>query len=299
MALNLIELIKASGSSGISGQSFDGHVPGTTSGVKMSDYRISALSYTSYSSEGVTYNNTAQPSFTITYSGNVTRGAQASNIQRTTSSAWSVEMWIYSGSGIPTASIVSASAGSTFSATVQIDMPSDFGSTTIACTTTANGSQPSTYGDIWGGSHNYSTTYSGVASMQLALRLTYDPDTAAFNPTLNSQGAAGTTGATSGVTGGSDYLITALKQAGQVNQLETRWWDAELGDALTAANNNDTGSGTYRGNLANQTSVAWESYGASHYANINKSLYTRARLPGGNWTATLSAFAPVDTRNEA
>lgn len=298
MPLNLIELLKADGKAGISGQTFD-QVTGTVAGTKMTDYRISALTYTSYSSEATTYNSTAQSSFTITYSGNVTRGSAASNIQRTNSAAWSVQLWVYSGTGIPTAAISSASAGSTFSATVQITMPTDYSGSTISCSTSQNGGQPSTYGDIWGGTHQYAVTYTSIGSMQLALRLTYDPDNANFNPTINSQGAAGTTGATSGVTGGSDYLINVLKAGGQVNQLETRWWDLDLGDALTAANNNDTGHASYRSNLANQTSVNWESYGSGHYANVNKSLYTRARLPGGSWTATLAAFAPNDTREPA
>lgn len=304
MALNLIELIKASGSSGIGGQSFDGHVVDSTSGTKMSDYRISGLTFTTYSTEGSTYNSTAQATFTIPFVATVTRGSKAYHIQRKNGAAWSVELWIVSGSGFPTATISSHSSsgspdGGTLSPTVQISMPSDYGSTTISCTTTTNFSQPSTYGDPWPGNHTYSTSYSGVASMQLALRLTYDPDTAAFNPELNSQGAAGTTGATSATTGGSDYLINALKRAGQVSDLETRWWDAELGDAYTAAGNNDTSHATYRNDLTNATQVSWVSYGGSHPDNANKSLYTRARLSGGSWQGILSAFAPADTRNEA
>lgn len=79
MSRTLKNLIKASGNSGVAGQSFRNHVTGSVTGAHMTDYNVDGWSFSAPPTNGNTYTGTQNFGGSITF----TQGSRASNIKRT------------------------------------------------------------------------------------------------------------------------------------------------------------------------------------------------------------------------
>lgn len=190
MPLNLIELIKASGSTGVSGQSFKGNVLPKQSisdmtGFKMSDYKISSLSFSGSIpvSDAGTYANNS--SFTVTAT--FVRGTQAYRIQRNESAAWSIGRWGSVGDPF-TATITgftSNSSGASHTITFQLSAPAT-GSKSVSTSVNHSGSQPSGT-NPWPVQWTASIGVGTGGTATIAVHTNYDPDTANFNQSINNR----------------------------------------------------------------------------------------------------------------
>lgn len=182
MARTLKDLIKASGNTGVSGQSFRVHVTGAVTGAKMTDWNISASSYSGHPTElggplsGGAYNDATVLSVTNT----ITRGSRAHNIQRnllsdyipvTTSGGGSVLLSAFSSGGTPTG------ATHAFSATLRGDTVTP---TPVYSATGVNapGSDPNPV------LFSISITNGGTAATSQTVNINYAPDGGPYNPTI-------------------------------------------------------------------------------------------------------------------
>lgn len=186
MSLNLIALIKAGGSSGASGQTFKNDVPGAAAGVRMTDYRISEVSFSGEPLPDIVGGYNSGDTFNIVAT--FTRGSQAYRIQRNLSSAWTVSTLdsdlISSRASITSFSSSGSPSGATHSLNVQVT-----GSKSGTVTDAASGSQDTSGLDTdpWP-INQYSITFGGGSGGQseIELVLQYNPDSAAFNPVLDN-----------------------------------------------------------------------------------------------------------------
>lgn len=296
MTLNLIELIRASGGAGIDGQSFRSNASGAplVDGVRVTDYRITALTGWTGPSYGPTYNAGSLPSANILFSANVTRGSRAHLIQRLESAAWEGTLSVLSGTGVPSLGTLVASpsgspSGSAFNISVQVNVPSDASNASVSLFSdevTPGSLSGLAYGDPWQGHHFLQISNGAIETMELRLGLTYDPDYADFNTALSTPGA------------GYDFIIS--KSGLQASHLEVRWWDAtsDPSGATTAATNNDTGDATYLSDVEDQTDISCASYGVDWKERTSIRLRWRAPSAGiSSWSSVLSStFGNEDDR---
>lgn len=301
MAKNLIELISASGGAGSAGQSFKGNVSPTQAvsdmtGFKLSDYLVTAVSWSGYPQEATAYSDNHLFNITAT----ITRNPQAYRIQRLNSSAFAITLSYYSGdygNGSYTVESFSANGspqGSSYDVGIRVRGPEQTaaGSATAVINYTYRGDSgtplsqpPSTAGVEWSGNYTVSASNTNIGSSQLSLRIVYDPDVAQFNNTYSTEGTSGTSGAT------GDYMIN-ITNAGLIDtDLEVRWWSNQ-----TDANNNDTGAGSYIG--AGRI-INWISYAISSGTNQSVWWRWRASAKGITTWSTASALSVAETRLDA
>lgn len=180
MPLNLVELLKADGKAGIAGQTFS-QVTDAGAGIKMSDYRISAVSFTGQPvSDAGTYPSPSSFNIVATF----TRGGLADNIQRNASSAWSFTPRTGPAFNSSITSFTANSGGASHSITLQISVPAT-GAKTVSPTVAHIGTAPSgtnPWPVQWAANIGVGT--GGTASLHIEAQ--YDPDTANFNPVLTN-----------------------------------------------------------------------------------------------------------------
>jgi hypothetical protein len=118
---SLYYLVRASGNSGASGQSFRNHVTGAATGVKMTDYIIHSWDATGLPDPGTTYNSGTTFNLALSF----VQGTQAGNI-KLTGNVVSVTSDIGFGGHISTSSsIVDTSSGSTCDITITSQFRAD------------------------------------------------------------------------------------------------------------------------------------------------------------------------------
>lgn len=277
MALNLIELIKASGAAGSSGQTFRNNVAGAGNGIKMSDYRITSLSLTS-------------PTYYDTYTQvaswlmSVNRGAEAYRIARTNSGAWSISVSYVSGgysnawswsTFTSTSAGTGAGAGSIWDQSIILNRATNTTQyVTNVYLTFNNGTgypnpQPpySQYENVvWSGYHTITLSGSpGESTYNIAV--TYDPDNAAFNPSIST-----------------NWNVT-LENAPR-DMSDFHWYnnysDANLQIGPSAS-----------GYLGSGPSLLWESYWQMD--GLNRTVYASG---GGSGTVFYSDVSQYDQRQQ-
>lgn len=289
MAWNLIELIKASGGAGSSGQTFRNNVTGAGNGIKVSDYKITNVSWSGYPNEGSSYNDNHTFSITAT----VTRNTQAYRIQRTASNAFTITLSYYSGgygNGSYTLDSFSADgspAGSSFSLNIRVRGPNNTANATaygqINYTYRGDGGTPLSSvpagGFEWAGNYSVIPNNTAVGSSQLSLRIDYDPDTASFNPGFTTNGSIGVSGAT------GDYLINIANRGLLSSDLEVNWYTTQ-----SAASTNNTSSAEF---IASGTSLAWSSYDI--FTGTNQDVWYTWRASGAglnSWSSPVNLAVP-------
>lgn len=259
MALNLIELIKACGSSGLSGQSFDGHVTGTTSGTKMSDYRV-----TSMEMGVIGFNNST---YFTNWTTSITRGPRAYEMpQRTDAGAWSCNVSYvgggYSGWSWSSFSTSAIGNGGSFSQSITL-VPAANTSMFVnnVILTFNNGTgypNPAPpynqyYNETWSGYHaaQYYNQTPGNSTYNIAL--SYDPDSASFNPVIY-------------------YDRNVIIENRAPGATTFNWYN----NYTDAQYNFGSSAGGYLGTGA---SLPWESYNQS--SGLNRTVYGNAGDSGG------------------
>lgn len=173
---NLVELIKAAGSAGVSGQSFRTNVTGTADNIKVTDYLCTGMGFSGHPVAGPTYSASSLFSVTAT----PTAGASFGNIQRNDSGAWQFST---STSGASVALESFSNSSGVHSLGVRVLSPSD-ASLSVSPVATMYGSQPSG-SDPW--QVQFTANMNGLGgsgTASVTVSWTYDPDNAAFNQVL-------------------------------------------------------------------------------------------------------------------
>jgi len=222
MAKNLIELIKASGGAGASGQSFRTNVLGTEDGVRMTDYLISDVVW---SGDTPSSSGTYASTYTFNTVATITRGTYAYWIQRKTSSAFTMNLSDLGGGGAGGSSATiqtfsNIADGAEFNLGIRV-VSNLSGAVSVATFNQIIQEDPYLIIQFYvsvgtvGGS-------GGTSSFQLVVD--YDPDTAAFNPLISNPG----------------WTFTMNNRNYSASDLEFRWW---FDSAEAAANNAGTVDG--------------------------------------------------------
>lgn len=95
---NLRELIRASGTSGIDGQSFKTNVTQAGQGIKMTDYLVTGWTFTEKPPDPIEVPGATLPDNSLIYiTASFARGGNAGAIQRTDAAAWGISMFPVNG----------------------------------------------------------------------------------------------------------------------------------------------------------------------------------------------------------
>jgi hypothetical protein len=187
MALNLIELIRASGGAGISGQSFRSNVavPPLPDGRAVSHYRLNSIAFTGEPTTDISGTYPSSRLFNITATFNA--GPAFGLIQRNTSSAWTFT--IVGGAGASATLETWSSNGGGVSHELGLRVLG-------ALTGTPTMNHVAVSNDV-GGEGPWTVTWTaspqnlgGEGSALLEIIPTYDPDLANFNPVLIYDGTS-------------------------------------------------------------------------------------------------------------
>jgi hypothetical protein len=277
MPKNLIELIKASGGAGISGQSFANNVTGAASGVRMTDYLIPSWNIDSSTIPidglGVIYSSGHVFNIDIA----ITRGSRANLIQRLTSTAFTpflLPMGIGGGVGsyAEVQSLSVFGGGSQFIVGVQV-----FGELSGTASVGINNEFVNENPAIDTGVASHTVRYFAIintggggqqTSTRYQLSIDYDPDIANFNPVLTSKDFITDAG----------WAFDMYDRTYQLSELQFRWWDNQ-----TDANNQNTS--TIR---STQSAVFAEAY-PNGSGQFEGTIYMRWKRPVDSvWSAVIS-----------
>ena len=271
MAKNLIELIKASGGAGASGQTFRLDVVGAATGIKMTDYLVTAWSWTGFPD--------APSAFTIYPSGQafalvatMTRGSQASLIQRLTSAAFTAALTAQAaatGHSVVINSVSQTGTGGVFTVNVTVTSANTGSMSGSVLDNNAGVAPGSGVAWIW----TLGLNQSGVSGeTDFWLDVTYDPDTATFNPALTNYTF------NSNLNG---WPLRLTNRGYTTAELTYRWWD----NATDAANQT----------VGTIVSTATQLEFTTYVVADNRDRWVRWRYGAGAWSAAI-AVSTAETR---
>lgn len=185
MPKNLVHLIKASGNTGVAGQSFRNHVTGAATGVAMTDYNIASMNLTGDVPDGGTLYSPADHTYSINIG--FTEGNKAGLIRRLGNVVTAGMLGPFrpgASVSIVSSNIVVGSSGSTVG--VKVVAGYTPGATPIGVT--GGGSTPCIEVQC-----SFSLGLSGAGAsgdQHIFLEIDYFPDLAPFNPLLFYSGDA-------------------------------------------------------------------------------------------------------------
>lgn len=284
MPLNLIELIKASGSAGTSGQSFANNVTGAGSGVSMSSYKVTGQTWTGQPATPSVVNiYQADTLLNVTLS--PTRGANAYRIQRLTSGAFTISMsaqagWNLTGHSIALETFSQSNNGGTFNLGLRIAGALNYSHvpSSVEITTSYDNGQTTQPGGgvLWSGTHYAYISNVNLGYQDYTIFITYDIDSANFNDpaTIVAMNGAAT-----------GWPIRVNNRMYALSELQFRWWD----NSTDATNNNSSTT------ISTTSSVNWYSYSQNNqqYRNV----WFRWRYGSDAWSG-VSSISITDTRND-
>lgn len=279
MPLNLTELIKAAGNAGTAGQSFKSQVTGAGDTVGMLSYRVTGLDLSGTFPVNSTELPGSYPSGTNFAAMNLDLsgyGANAHHIRRPGVTGWSFDL---TGGGNGMSYVINSFTEATPS-TFDLDI-TFYGaySGSFSINAAENFSIPTEWGDPW--TWTFTAQQGGTSgSDTLYFTISYDHDTANFNPVLSSNA----------------YEFDMNRRAYTASAVRYRWFDNDT----DATNNTNPVS---EGNGAGYSTIQGTSYGNAHPWNVNTSVWLRWTddLTGATgWSAKIGpASITGETRNEA
>lgn len=279
MPLNLTELIKAAGNAGTAGQSFKSQVTGAAEGFGMLAYRVTGLDINgtlpvdSTELPGAYASGTTFAAVNLDLTG---YGSKADQIRRPGVTGWSFELTGGTTGRSYTINSLTEATPSTFDMSITF-----YGSYSGSFSINAaeNFSIPTEWGDPW--TWTFTAQQGGTSgSDTLFFTISYDHDTANFNPVLSSNA----------------YEFDMNRRAYPASAVRYRWFDND-----TDATNNT--NPVLEGNGSGYSTIQGTSYGNSHPSNVNTSVWLRwtADLTGSSgWSAKIGpASITGETRNQA
>lgn len=283
MVWNLIELIKASGGAGSSGQTFRNNVKPFNSpsmnGFKMSDYKITGVSF---SGEPLYWNDIPAGNYGNPYPDNTlfnvtatfTRGNQAYRIQRNISGAWNIYLLPIYGSGanssVTVETFTSNNDGESHSLGLRV-RGARSGTPSVGIAKTPQGGEPAFYGDPWLIVFQAVVTNNAVGASEFYLNATYDPDTGNFNPSLDNLDPYD-----------NGWPFRVANRGWDIGEFQFRWWE-DYNNAN--ANTSPEGTGT--------------EFMATSFGAPGVTVYMRYSTDGGSSWSSIQSSTQTDNRQQA